>query len=257
MNILIVESENDQYFVQALINHLNLQEKVKVDAPISTEFERLGGIQEDGTNLIIKLKDIKTEIFKRGIEKIGIILDIDKKQMTERIQLVNNSLKKVFGEETSTLSSVNEFITIQLDEELSVKIACYFTNVDGKGELEDLLKAIAKADSSFADCLQEGWVKCAESKGKKIEGKEGNTTGVDISQKELTKLWVDFYKRYDTLKRKERNKETTEFSPIFLGLAKEDKKTGKLKHISERGSKIFDYDAAILTEIRNFLNLFR
>lgn len=256
MNILIVESENDQYFVQALINHLNLQEKVKVDEPISTEFERLGGIQEDGTNLIIKLNDIKTEIFKKGIEKIGIILDIDKKQEAERIQLVNNSLQNVFGAEIPLLSSVNEFVTIQLDEDLSVNIACYFTNVDGKGELEDLLKVIAKEDSTFADCLQDGWIKCAESKGKKIEGKERDTTGVDISQKELTKLWVDFYKRYDTLKRKKRNEDTTSFRSIFLGEVM-DKRIGELKHIPERGSKIFDFDAEILTEIRNFLALFR
>ena len=78
-------------------------------------------------------------------------------------------------------------------------MACYFTNVDGNGELETLLKEIKKKDSTFADCLLEGWQDCLIQKGKKVvtRGQQG-----DITDKELLKLWVDFYKRYDTLKKR-------------------------------------------------------
>jgi hypothetical protein len=116
--------------------------------------------------------------------------------------------------------------------------------------LETILKEIAHKDNAvFADCLLEGWQTCFEAKGKKI-AKKGEVGG-DITDKELLKFWVDVYKRFDTLKKGERNQETTDWKGIWLGYESKGKK------IAERGSQNFDLDSPLLAEIKTFLALFK
>jgi hypothetical protein len=74
------------------------------------------------------------------------------------------------------------------------------------------------------------WKNCLTNKGKKI-GQKGEQC--DISDKELLKLWVDFYKRFDTLKRNQRDEKNTDWKGIMRG-----KKGEKLKKV--RGEDIFD-----------------
>ena len=68
MNKLIVESINDQYFIEALIQHLHIN--VEVDTPICKidEFECLDGLDEK--KLILKIEDLLDEVAKKGLEKI-------------------------------------------------------------------------------------------------------------------------------------------------------------------------------------------
>ena len=88
MNILIVESKNDQHFLEALIKHLNLEEEVEVDkAPICSidDFECLNGLNDE--KLRIKFEDVLSDVLKKGIDKIGIVLDLDNEKPENRLKL--------------------------------------------------------------------------------------------------------------------------------------------------------------------------
>jgi hypothetical protein len=97
-NLLIVESENDQYFVEALVARLN-NVSIKIDSPVCLidEYECLGGISKLGN----KLKSLKSQVLKEGIDKVGIIFDADdvgidarSQQIQEKINLVNRNVGK-------------------------------------------------------------------------------------------------------------------------------------------------------------------
>jgi hypothetical protein len=93
-NILIVESENDKYFIESLKEYLNISD-VEIDTPICSidDYECLNGLSK--AKLTHKLQEIKIDIEKRGIEKLGIILDADKEGIEKRIELINEVLKVI------------------------------------------------------------------------------------------------------------------------------------------------------------------
>jgi hypothetical protein len=250
MNILIVESENDQYFIEALVNFLNQNQDSKVMV------SRIDDYKHSSLDSVKLQTQISSALTERGIFKIGIILDIDNDSQENRIQLINDALAKALIENDfidqnndNKISNVNELISIRKDEYIEIKVACHFTNIDGEGELETLLKAIKKCDSPFADCLYEGWKLCLEKKGKKIvgAGQQG-----DLSHKELLKLWVDFYKRFDTLKKGKRDEYSTDWKGIWSGIPSK----GKDKFVTKRGEDIFDLSSERLNDIKAFLSLF-
>jgi hypothetical protein len=179
-NILIVESNNDKYFFQSVIKHLNY--KIEVAAPIFLDEDYRAMAGSDSSKLTSALKDLKADIQKEDIDRIGIILDIDRHSEADRIKLINDCLIKVFPNAVS-LDRVNQFIDLNF-EDYQIQLACYFTNVDGQGELETVLKAIKSQDSTYADCLQ-SWCDCLT-----INGKE-------ITDKIFGKLWVNIYVSYD------------------------------------------------------------
>jgi len=145
-NIVIVESKNDAIFMKAMVEKLNCE--IQIEKPIHiNDYESLEGLSE--TKLINTLKDLEADLQKRDIEKIGIIIDNDSEQ--ERLKFVDKCIKQVF--ESETLLSTKQFIDISGDNGTNAKLACYFTNVGGKGELETLLKAIKAKNSPYADCL--------------------------------------------------------------------------------------------------------
>jgi hypothetical protein len=147
-----------------------------------------------------------------------------------------------------------KFLNTENDYEIS--IGFHFTNVDGKGELETLLKSIKSKDSPFADCILESWVNCIQTKGKKIskKGEQG-----DIIDKEINpKLWVEFYHRFDTMTKKERSKSeiNTNWESIFTGEFTDNKDKSK-KQISRKLAKdIYNYEDEKLDNLKKFLNLF-
>lgn len=182
-NLIIVESHNDKFFIEKLRDVMEFT-NIKVDEPICniTDFECLGGLSEK--KLKQTLKDIKFDQY----QKVGIIIDVDDKGITERIALINQCVK--FLEDVSDdfeITKINDFIRV---EKLDVEIGCYIMNVDGKGELETVLKAIASEDSTYADCL-ESWRSCLTSKNKIIKDKDFN------------KFWVSNYLRFDTCTKQE------------------------------------------------------
>lgn len=239
MNLIIVESKNDKAFVNAIVEHLNLQ-NTRVDSPIILEEEDyvlLDGIDSNSkkpTILARKIKEIKTDIIKKSIEKIGIILDLDSKTEKDRIEYLNNAIKNAFSDVNYTFSGlkkVNESVNLTYLS-TSVEFVCYFTNYAGKGELETVLKTIATKDSTHADCL-EAWKVCIEKKGK------------EITDKDFDKFWVSNYLRFDTCTESERKQAGRKCSFAALDYVLKNKKG------------IFDFNSSELTEIKKFLGLFQ
>jgi hypothetical protein len=223
-NILIVESDNDKYFFLSVIKHLNCD--IEIGSPIfSDEDCRLMG-GSDHKKFAISLNDLKADIQKEDIDWVGIILDIDRASEAERVKFINDCIIKVFPKAVS-LDRVNQFTDLNF-EDYQVKLACYFTNVDGKGELETVLKAIKSQDSTHADCLDR-WRECLKNNGKEIDDKR------------FDKLWIANYIRYDTS-------------------TKDDKKHAKinltLNYALENKSFIWDLNNPILDELKVFFRLF-
>ena len=131
-NILIVESNNDKYFFQSVIRHLNYD--IEVEDPIfaDEDYRPMEGL--DSKKLTNALKDLKADIQKEDIRLVGIILDIDRESAADRIKFINDCIVKVFPN-AELLDRVNKFIALNFDD-YHVRLACYFTNVDGQGALE-------------------------------------------------------------------------------------------------------------------------
>lgn len=92
-NLLIVESKNDKFFLQALIEELNYD--IEIDTPICIDdYECLEGLSEK--RLVEALKSLLADIQKRQISKIGIIIDImeNKKDIWNFNHPVLNDIKK-------------------------------------------------------------------------------------------------------------------------------------------------------------------
>ncbi|MEG3954509.1 DUF3226 domain-containing protein [Microcoleus sp. herbarium2] len=226
-NIVIVESKNDAIFMQAMVDKLNCN--IQVDPPIYIDnYKSLEGLSE--TKLRITLQDLKADLQKKDIEKIGIIIDIDNYSEPDRLEWVNKCIQQVFKSET--LSSTKQFIDICGDNETKAKLACYFTNVEGKGELETLLKAIKARKSPYADCLN-SWKSCIEEK----EGKK-------IKQKDFDKFWISNYIRYDTCSKQEQKQ-----AEKYCSMSRFD-------YVMEHKKDIWNWDHPALDDLKEFFTLF-
>lgn len=212
--------------MKAMVEKLNCD--IQVEKPIYIEdYERLEGLSE--TKLITTLKALEADLQKRDIEKIGIIIDIDNYSEPERLQWVNKCIQQVF--ESETLSSTKQFIDIGGDNGTKAKLACYFTNVGGKGELETLLKAIKARESPHADCLN-SWKTCIESQGQQI------------NQKDFDKFWVSIYLRYDTCSNQEQQQAGRKCTMSGFDYVMKHKKD------------IWDWDNSALDDLKEFFKLF-
>lgn len=167
-NILIVESENDKFFLQALVDELKYDIEIEEPIYIDLEYECLQGLSQ--TRMIKALKELKADIQKRDIEKIGIVIDIDNFSPEDRLAWLQECLDRVFPQ-SQKLANTGELIEIETILEETIQLACYFTNVDGNGELETVLKAIKSQDSPHADCLID-WKHCIEHQDRKIGDKD-------------------------------------------------------------------------------------
>lgn len=225
-NIVIVESKNDRIFMQAMVEKLNCD--IQVQSPIYIDdYESLEGLSQ--TKLITTLKALEADLQKRDIEKIGIIIDIDNYSEPERLEWVNKCIQQVF--ESETLSSTKQFIDIGGDNGTKAKLACYFTNFEGKGELETLLKAIKARESPHADCLN-SWKTCIESQEPQI------------GRKDFDKFWVSIYLRYDTCSKQDRKQAEKKCSMSGFDYVMEHKKD------------IWDWNNPALDDLKEFFTLF-
>lgn len=238
MNLLIVESKNDKIFIEALIRSMKQSIDLLIDAPICNidNFECLDGLDE--TKLKIKIQDILTDVTKTGhpIRKVGILLDLDDKTPADRISLLNTAIEKAFLEDReltvkALFSAQNQLETVIIDANTQIELACHFTNHNGQGELETVLKAIKTKPSYFADCL-EAWRNCLATADK------------SISQKDFDKFWLANYIRFDTCSNYERKQAERKCSIRNLDFVLENK------------PDIFDFNDACLSDLRNFLRLF-
>jgi len=170
-NLLIVESNGDKYFIEALLNDMNIKLKPTEIVCSINDYECLGGIDErEQKKLEKKLQFISNKIDTGQIEEIdtiGIIFDADKIGIKQRTQDIQDKIDLVFGEDTK------------------VKFKIYIMNLDGNGELEDILKEIKTKDAPYADCLN-SWKKCLEEQN------------IEITDKIFNKFWINNYIMYDT-----------------------------------------------------------
>lgn len=230
-NLIIVESENDKYFIESVIEYLNLN--IEVDNPICKidEFNCLGGYKK----LSLKLQDIKIDDY----DKIGIILDADN-SINEKIDFINEALKVITDDVTITKTN-----QLQYSENLDIYFGCYITNIDGKGELETLLRKIKSQNSIYADCL-ESWRKCLEK------------NDIQLSQKEFDKLWVSHYLKYDTCIGRDRKQKAKKCANQLIQNPDNDKIEQNLKTTEYTLKKdIWDFESKYLNELKEFLKIFR
>ncbi|MCB8786439.1 DUF3226 domain-containing protein [Planktothrix agardhii] len=226
-NLLIVESDNDKFFLQALIEELNYD--IEIDTPIYIDdYECLGGLSEK--RLVKALKSLLADIQKRQISKIGIVIDVDQKSQQERLQFIDKCLRQVFTL-NNEFSDISQFITVNIPDYDCIEIACYFTHVEGKGELETVLKLIKTKESTYADCL-ESWRNCLENNNK------------SISDKEYDKFWINNYLRFDTCSRNDKKQAEKKCS------------TKSFEYIMKNKKDIWNFDHPVLNEIKEFLHLF-
>lgn len=228
-NLIIVESENDKYFIESFMEYLNLK-SIEVDNPICgvNDFNCLGGLN----NLEKKLQDIRFDNY----DKIGIVLDADNEGIDSRIEFINEALKTVCND--VNLKKINQFI---YSNELDVEIGCYITNIEGKGELETVLRKIKSKDSIYADCL-ENWKECVEKEGKSIK------------QKDFDKLWVSYYLKFDTCFKKDKKQKSKKCANELKQNNNQNEIEVNLQSNEYTIKKdIWDFNSPYLNDLKQFL----
>ncbi len=231
MNLLIVESKNDKIFIEAVLRHINVSNVQIDDAPICSidDYECLDGLSK--AKLSEKLRDIQTDIRKKNIERVGIIVDSDLIGIDGRIKLIDECLSSVFGS-FEPINKVGQFVEIEIDANTKTLFSCYVMNLNGFGELETVLKAIKTQPSPYADCL-DNWRNCLEDQQKTIKDKD------------FDKFWVNNYVRFDTCSKDEQTQAGRKCS------------MGNFDYVMENKATIFDLGADNLEELRQFLQLFQ
>lgn len=293
MKYLIVESKNDKFFFQGLLQYLAQQEKTEVDIfemLASLEYTNDAGKEVRGLSMDTLVRALRELLpIKTAQIQIGILIDADKNDIGQngmlggienRLKSVNEAVKAVFGESpnfTIVCNSKSDFKTISVEtntfETIDIEIACHFVNVNGEGELETLLRAIAYKDKAFAANCLDAWRKCYTEKLPEIAENFKIKNIENFDAKELSKMWVQFYETYDALLAKDldrwwiqfyhkfdtiqHNKRrnsgiNTDFEFIFVG------KENNGKFVAERGADIYNFNSE-LPEFQNlcgFLNAF-
>ena len=235
-NILIVESKNDKIFIEKLIEILTL-DNIKVDEPICDpknpinidKYKCLNGLNQ--SLMVDALDSLSNGLIKNDINKIGLIIDQDLYTREERLNFINICVNKVFEMSTS-IDDINKLITVTNKDKISLQLGCYFTNVNGQGELETVLKTIKTELSPHADCL-ESWRSCLKEQAK------------NISDKDFNKFWISNYIRFDTCSRKESKQAGSKCS------------MSAFEYVLKEKSHIFDFEHSVLKEMKDFLKLFK
>lgn len=228
-NILIVESENDKYFIEALIADMEISNIEVSSGTICQidDFECMDGLNEK--KLTEAFNATINQAKKRGAKRIGIIIDQDIKSKDERIELANKAISNSLGIENLIEDTENLFST-PLNDKHNIEIGLYLTNVDGAGELETVLKTIKTGNSVYADCLQ-SWQDCLI--------KNGINKGAGIKKKDFDKFWIQVFIRFDACSKKEQ------------------KQAGrKCNTKASMQKEIWNFDDECLSGMRHFLLLF-
>ncbi len=232
MNVLIVEGKEDKAFLEYLLNIEKITD-VTVAEPPKVDIAEVSGLSKKA--LKKQIMRFIPQMIRGEIKKLGLVIDLDTLESgggyEERLKLINNSIKESFKNSSiEELSKDKSEVSILVDNN-KVLITFFFIHFNEKGELEDLLREIKIHDSHHADCL-DAWRSCLESK--KIEK----------SDKEINKLWLHYYIRYD------------------ICTQNEQEHAGKycnLQHVlndEARKKTLFNFEHECLDELKQFLKLF-
>jgi len=200
-SLILVEGNSDRVFIEALIFHIN--KDITVDTPICSadSCDVLGGKDE----LEKKLIAIKRTAKKEGIDKIGIIIDANSVGVEAREAEVQAKVDSVFGDDPP------------------VELLIHILHIDGKGELETILRSIKTKDSTHADCL-DNFQDCLPDDDK-------------LTEKEFLKRWIYYYQVYDNCSARDRKQ-----------ISKKCNDEASMK------KEIYDFDNEILKDLKDFLN---
>lgn len=220
-NILIVESDNDRFFLEALVQKMNLQVEIE-SRPFCRidDYECMEG--DSKPKLIDALNAIRNQSRKEPINAIGIIIDQDDKTAIARIERVNEAIEESFGVK-KCIAKIGAFETVPIDDDTDTKIGLYLQNVKGRGNLETILKTIHKEDATHANCLK-AWKDCIQEQGH------------NLKESDYDKFWVQIYQRYDQCSKRER------------------KQAGrKCNNEASMKKDIWDFNHEALNELKEFL----
>lgn len=227
-NILLVESANDKAFIERLIAFINAQNIAVSDAMTCSAvhtYECMGGADPEKLKLALSAQKAKAD--RGAIKRIGILIGLDQYSVSERLHFVNTALQRAFQfSENPILNKTNQLFLYKISHLTSIEVACFFTNYNGSGELETVLKAIAKQSSTHADCLK-SWQDCLQTKG------------IDFKTKYFDKLWIDFYYRWDNCSKDERYQAER-----------------KCNLESSLSKDLWNFEHPCLDELKDFLRLF-
>jgi hypothetical protein len=210
-NLLIVESDGDKYFIEALLKDMNIKLKPTETVCSIDDYECLGGIDErEQKKLEKKLKFLSNKIDTGQIEEIdtiGIIFYADKIGIEQRKKDIQDKIDLVFGKDTK------------------VKFRIYIMNIEGVGELEDILKAIKIKKSPYADCLHY-WKECL------------NKNNMEVSDKIFNKFWINNYIMYDTCTSSKHRGQKSKYCTFEYAM---------------KEKKIWNFDHKVLNDLKEFL----
>lgn len=242
MDILIVEGLSDKYFLDYLLKNVINRDNVTVEAVNKVEIIEIGGLG----NLPEKIGSKISVLSRQSNNRMGIVVDLDNEKTgggyEKRLQTINDAVQKSFSiyfqnqgksVDIENFSAENNIINILINDKASVEITYYFIHLDGKGELEDILREIKIHNSFHADCVDEGWRCCLKQKG------------LEKTDKEINKTWLDYYIRHDILSADERRD------------AKRTCNLGYVLNDESRKGKIFNFEHEYLKNLKDFLKSFQ
>jgi histidyl-tRNA synthetase len=202
-SILIVEGKSDKVILESLIKSMNITND-EINSSVCTvdKYEVLDGMGE----LEKKLISLKRDIRKNSIRNIGIIFDADKVGVEKRTEEIKTAIQNVFGNSS----------------DITFKI--HIVHINDRGELEDILKLITSNAPIMANCLEK-WQECLAEK--------------KLDYKELNKLWVQVYQKYDCCTKEEQEN------------MKDNCNVSKL--LEEKRIYDFNKDIKALNDLKDFL----
>lgn len=216
---IIVEHDSDKFTFEAILSYMQMQTAIDVRSAEVTDIEWLIRSAENNIDVPNGLKETFISLFgdiqNGNCERIGIIWDLDSLTNEQRISQMNNAITLAIEEYArkkaeitialqTPITAINQFFDLIVDG-IEVKIACYFVNYEGKGEIEDVLKAIKSQPSPLADCVDSKLPECLALNDEK-----------ELRNKDLVKLWINNYIRYDTLLKKDRKDAFTKWENVML-----------------------------------------
>jgi 5S rRNA maturation endonuclease (ribonuclease M5) len=221
-NIIICEGETDKKFLEGYIAYLQ--------TTFPKEYLFIDGIKaakgQDAITAILKAQQIAITIGET--KNIGILLDADEEGITAKIAAkINPAIEKAFGQK-NVIKAPNEKTSVAFGGN-TVNIFCYIFNMNGKGELEDILKEIRTDKNTETTVCLDKFIECME----------GCNEAYPV--KTYKKNFIYFY-GYDCIRKE--------------GLKSEDIKS-KLKNYGYYTHQYWNFEHGWLSGLKQFLSLFQ
>lgn len=220
-NIIIVEGITDKKFLERYIAYL---QAAFPKCFLIDDIKDAKG--QDAITVILKAQQIA--IKKGETKNIGILLDADEDGITSKIaDKINPAIEKAFGQQ-NVIKAPNEKASVVFGGNI-VNVFCYIFNVNGKGELEDILKEIRTDKNTETTVCLDKFIECMKG------------CNEAYPDKTYRKNFIYFY-GYDCIRKE--------------GLKPEDIKS-KLKNYEYYAPQYWDFEHGVLKDLKQFLLLFQ